>query len=151
MLGKELKVMEYNLTFGKSARIVNIYGLFRYKKNNGLYVLYADVDSGYPVVYYGSSHVKNHSILSISTKEEDVEIIKEYIFKVTSDEKLDGFEIISLNEIEGIEIISSNRLEIKPEVMNALIDKTIPKKESSDTVTDKPISSSHSIVRLWFV
>ena len=135
MNGKVLKVVEYNLTFGSSARMVNVFGLIRFKKNNGLYVLYADQNNQYNVINYGGSHIKGNTILSMSCKKEDEEIIKEYIFKVTNEEELNDFEIISLEPIEGIEIISSNHLELKPDVINILIDKTIPKKE----VVEEPV------------
>ena len=129
MNGKILKVVEYQLSFGSHARMVNVFGVFRYKKNQSLYVIYADVGSTYPVVYYGGSHIKENSILSISPRDGDEEIVKEYIFKVTNGKKLDDFEIISLDSIDSIELISSSHLEIKMDVMNDLIDKTIPKVE----------------------
>lgn len=130
MNGKELKVVEYNLTFGKNARVVNVFGCFRYKENNNLYIIYADVNTKYNIIYYGSSHVKNDSILSMQcNNKKDEEIIKEYIFKVTNKESLDNFEIIPLEKIEGVEIISSNKLEIKKEVLDSLTELTIPKKE----------------------
>ena len=130
MNGKELKVVEYNLTFGKNARIVNVFGCFRYKENNNLYIIYTDVNTKYNIIYYGSSHVKNDSILSMQcNNKKDEEIIKEYIFKVTNKESLDNFEIIPLEKIEGVEIISSNKLEIKKEVLDSLTELTIPKKE----------------------
>ena len=128
--GKELKVVEYDLKFGQKPRMVNVFGVFKYRPNNNLYVIYADVDTTYSYVSYGSSHVKNDSVLSMScNKDKDEEIIKEYIFKVTKKEKLDDFEMISLDNITDIEIISSNNLEIKKEVMNKLVDLTIPKKK----------------------
>ena len=120
MNGKALKVIEYNLSFGQNARLVNVFGMFRYKKNNYLSVLYDDVGSTYSVIIYGGSHIKGNSILSIGCKPEDVEIVKEYIFKTINGEDLSDFEIISLENIEGIEIISSNRLELKSEVINSL-------------------------------
>lgn len=132
MNGKELKVAEYDLTFGANARIVKVLGLFRYLKNNNLYVIYTDNNPTQPVINYGSSHIKEDTILSMTPKKEDEEIIKEYIFKVTSGEELKDFEIISLDKIENIELISSNHLEIKKEVLDSLIDKTIPKKETEE-------------------
>ena len=42
MNGKELKVIVYNLTFASSQRLVNVFGVFRYKKNNNLYVIYTE-------------------------------------------------------------------------------------------------------------
>ena len=79
-MGKELKVIQDELTFGGTERLVNVFSVFRYKKNNNLYVIYSDVGNTYPIIYYGSSHIKNNSILSMTCKEEDSEIIKEYIF-----------------------------------------------------------------------
>ncbi|MBQ6495480.1 MAG: hypothetical protein IJI49_05720 [Bacilli bacterium] len=136
MNGKQIKVTEYNLTFGSSARIVNILGLFKYKKNNNLYVLYSDLYNKYNIIYYGNSHIKETTILSMESKnKEDEEIIKEYIYKITNNENLDDYEEISLDKIEGIEIISSNKIEIKKEILDSLIDKKIPKKEE---INNKP-------------
>ena len=136
MNGKQIKVTEYNLTFGSSARIVNILGLFKYKKNNNLYVLYSDLYNKYNIIYYGNSHIKETTILSMESKnKEDEEIIKEYIYKITNNENLDDYEEISLDKIEGIEIISSNKIEIKKEILDSLIDKKIPKEEE---INNKP-------------
>ncbi|MBR3161839.1 MAG: hypothetical protein IKF19_03825 [Bacilli bacterium] len=133
MNGKELKVAELELKFGGTPRMVNVFGVFRYKPNNGLYVIYADVGTTYDYICYGATHIKNDSILSMSSnKKEDQDAIKEYIFKVTSGEKLDNFEMIPLDNIKEIEIISSKNFEIKKEVLNSLIDKTIPKKEMTE-------------------
>lgn len=133
MNGKELKVTEYNLTFGSKPRIVNVFGVFKYKGNNNLYVVYADKGNDYSIVYYGGSHVKNNTILSMSAnKDKDEKIIKEFISKVSKKEKLDNFEMISLDKIEEIEIISSNKLEIKSEVLESLVELTIPKKQDEE-------------------
>lgn len=130
MNGKELKVVEYNLTFGTSARVVNVISLFKYKKNNNIYIIYSDINSSYDVIYYGSSHIKDNTVLSMECKDKmDEEIIKEFIFKTTNKEELNDYEIISLDKIDGLEIISSNKIEIKKEVLKQLIDLTIPKKE----------------------
>ena len=135
MNGKVLKVVEYNLTFGESTRLINVYGLFRYKKNNNLYIVYSDTNIQYNYISYGSSHIKDKSVLSIavSTKEEE-EIIKEYIFKVVNHEELSNFEMISLEKIDGIELISSNKLEIKGDVLKTLIDLTIPQIKKEEKV-----------------
>lgn len=130
MNGKEMKVIEYNLTYGSSARLVNVLGCFKYKANDNLYVVYSDIVNSYNIIYYGSSHIKDKSILSMQCKnEKDEEIIKEYIYKVTNKEDLSNFEIISLDNIDGIEIISSNKLEIKKDILDKLVELTIPKKE----------------------
>ena len=51
MNGKTLKVVEYNLEFGKSDRFVNVFGCFKYKSNGNIYVIYTDVDTKYPIIY----------------------------------------------------------------------------------------------------
>ena len=145
MIGKTIKVVEYNLTYGINDRLVNVFGLFRYKPNNNLYVIYSDVDIKYNIIYYGSSHIKNNSILSMPCKEKKEEdIIKEYIFKLTNNEQLDKFESIPLDSIDGIEIISSNKIEIKPEILYQLVDLTIPKKEVVEDSKEEVKSSKKS-------
>ncbi len=150
MNGKTLKVVEYNLTFGTNARLVDVFGCFKYIKNNRLYVIYADNNSKYNLIYYGSSHVKNNSILCMESNDsKDEEIIKEFIFKVTNKENLDGFEFISLDSIESIEIINSNKLEIKGEVLTSLVDITIPKPEiKEERVTNDTPKKKSSVGKL---
>ena len=139
MKGKQIKVIEYNLTFGSNARMVNILGLFKYKPNNNLYIVYSDVVSKYSIIYYGSSHIKETSILSMETKDpKDEEIIKEYIYKTTNNESLDNYDLINLDKIDGIEIISKNKIEIKKETLDRLISLTIPKKEENQEEKVKP-------------
>lgn len=146
MNGKTLKVVEYNLTFGNTERLVNVFGCFKYLPNNNLYLIYTDIDTKYNIIYYGSAHLKNNSILSMNCKEEEQEIIKEYIFKVTSQDSLENFDNISLESVEGIEIISSQKLEVKPEIITSLVDLTIPKpaapKEEVTTPAKPPKKSS---------
>lgn len=145
MNGKEIKVVEYNLTFGSSARLVNVLGLFRYKKNNNLYIVYSDTNINYNIIYYGSSHIKETSVISMECKDKkEEEIIKEYIYKVTNEEQLEDYEIIKLDNIEGIEIISSNKLEIKKEILDKLVSLTIPKKETKEEKTEKKEKKNNS-------
>ena len=135
MKGKEIKVIEYNLTYGNNVRLVNVLGCFKYKENDSLYIVYSDVINNYNIIYYGSSHIKDKSVLSMQCKnEKDEEIIKEYIYKITNKEELSNFEIIPLDNIEGIEIIASNKLEIKKEVLDKLVELTIPQKETPETI-----------------
>lgn len=152
MNGKELKVAEYNLTFGSSQRRVNVFGLLKYKPNNNIYVIYADLDNTYNIVYYGSSHIKNNSILSMSSnKSNDEEIIKEYIYEIVENKELNNFEILSLKDIEEIEIISSNRLELKKEILDKLVKLTIPKRDKSNEVVAAPKKKKKSLLNTLFV
>jgi len=125
MNGKKLKVTEYNLTFGSTDRYVNVFGFFKYKKNGNLYIVYTDIDTKYELVYYGISHQKNNNLLSMSCKEEEQEIIKEYIYKVANQLPLDDFIVFTLEDITGIEIIASNKLEVKLDIIRKLEELTI--------------------------
>lgn len=141
MNGKVLKVVEYNLTFGATDRYVNVYGVFKYTKNNNLYIIYSDPNPTYNYISYGSSYIKNNSILSLATtKKEEEEIVKEYIFKIINQEPTKDFEFISLDSIEEIEIIGSNKIEVKEDVLKSLINLTIPKpkKEEIENQSIKP-------------
>lgn len=146
MYGKTLGVVEYNLTFGTNTRMVNVFGCFKYKKNNNLYIVYADVDTKYEFVHYGSSHIRQTVVLSMTPRQDDSEIIKEYIYKVINNEDLSLFERIDLTEATGIEIIASSNLEVKLEVIRKLEELTIPNKKeevienvsSVKTVEEKP-------------
>ena len=70
MKGKEIKVIEYNLTYGNNVRLVNVLGCFKYKENDNLYIVYSDVINNYNIIYYGSSHIKDKSVLSMQCKNE---------------------------------------------------------------------------------
>lgn len=138
MYGKTLGVVEYNLTFGTNTRMINVFGCFKYKKNNNLYIVYADVDTKYEFVHYGGSHVKNNILLAMTPKPDDVEIIKEYIYKVINNGDLSDFERLDLTEATGVEIISSSNLEIKLDVIRKLEELMIPKKEEVVAEEVKP-------------
>lgn len=128
MNGKVLKVVEYDLKFGGNARMLNVFGVFKYNATGSMYIVYADADMSNYVIYYSSAHVKNNSILAMNCRDrKEEEIIKEYIYKVTNGEDLSAFTMISLTEIEGVEIIASSHFEVKPEIFMSLVDKTIPK------------------------
>lgn len=130
MNGKTIKVKQYNLQFGEKERFINILSCFKYKKNGNIYIIYSDIDQKYSLVYYGSGHLKENEALCMPCREkEEVEIIKEYIFKLLKKEPMDNFEIYSIDNVETIEIIGSEKLEVKTEILSNLIDIMIPKKE----------------------
>ena len=132
-IGKTLKVFSNELTFGKNDRLVNIFGAFKYKKNTTNYIVYADTNEKYNIVYYATAHIKDDSVLTLDAKKvEDTNAIKEYIFKVTNSESLSDYEMFNLDKINYIEIIGYSKLEIKPEVFSKLVELTIPKPEQKE-------------------
>lgn len=150
MNGKILKVKQNNLQFGAVDRYVNVLGCFKYKINGNVYIIYCDIDTKYSVVYYGSGHVRYELSLCmpIRNKEIEEEIIKEYIFKVTNNEPLDNFDVISLETVTDIEIIDSTKLELKHEILTNLIDKVIPKTEVKEEIKKEEPSKNKKKVSM---
>lgn len=147
-IGKVVKVFTNELTFGKNDRLVNIFGLFKYKKNNTNYVVYADVVNEYNIIYYATAHIKENNILTLDAKkEEDANAIKEYIFKLTSGESLNDYEPLSLDNIETIEIIGFSKIDVKPEILSSLIELTIPKKEEKTSSKTNKIKKKKSSLK----
>lgn len=153
MNGKKLKVTEYNLTFGATDRYVNVFGFFKYKKNGNLYVVYTDINTKYEIVYYGSSHEKNNNLLSMSCKDEEQEIIKEYIYKTINQESLDDFVVFTLEDITGIEIISSNKLEVQLDVIRKLEELTIEseKEKQEEQKTPNESKKSKKVIKIILI
>lgn len=130
MNGKVVKVKQYNIEFGAKDRFVNLIGCFKYTSNGNIYIVYSDVESKYSIIYYGSGHVKGNSTLCMKCRsKEEVEIIKAYLFKLVGNEEMNEYQEIQLDEVEELEIIDSDKIDIKPEALNAVLDKKIPKKE----------------------
>lgn len=148
MNGKVLPVKVSELQYGTTTRMVNVLTCFKYKINGNIYIIYCDTDTKYNVVYYGSGHIRQGVALCMPIRDitTEEEIIKEYIFKVTSNEALDNFEIISLNEAQAIEIIGSTKLELKPEILASLIDNLMPKLEVKPEVKEKKIKKEQVVV-----
>lgn len=143
--GKVLTIFSNDLQFGKSDRQVNIFGLFRFKENNTNYVVYADVYDQYNIIYYATAHIKGENILALAAKkEEDNNIVKEYIFKLTNKEKLENYEMLSLDNIEYLEIIDFNKIEVKPEIVTTLINLVIPKEEKAIAKNNSKGKKTHS-------
>ena len=156
MNGKMLKVKQYNLEFGSRDRFVNILGFFKYKPNGNIYIIYADIDTKYSIIYFGSGHAKGETILCMQCREKsEEEIIKEYIFNLTQKKMMDNFEMISLELAESIEIIGSYKFEVKPEVLSSLIDIVLPKPEVKEeekvNIKKKKKSSLKTVLMLLVV
>lgn len=134
MNGKVVKVAQYNMEFGGKDRYVNLIACFKYIPNGNIYLVYNDVDDKYGIVYYGSGHIKGNSALCMQCRsKEEVEIIKEYLFKISTGEEMDGIGEFAMDDVETLEIISSDKLEVKLDVLNVVIDKKIPKVKKEDT------------------
>ena len=155
MNGKELPVREYNLTYGSALRVVSVFGVFKYIPNSNIYVVYGDSPIGSNVIRFGTSHVRGNCILSMqSSNSRDMEVVKEYIYKVVVGDDCKDFEIIKLDNVDFIELIGSNILELKKDVLVKLYDLTIPKKEvkiEEKVVKEKKKSNPLVVLLILFI
>ena len=137
-VGKIVKVFTNDLTFGQKERQVYIHGVFKYNKNNTNYIVYADINNEYNLIYYATAHIKENSILTLDAKKEEDNIaIKEYIYKLTNKESLEDYELININNINMIEIIGFNKIEVKPEIISSLINLTIPNETKEEPIINE--------------
>lgn len=123
MNGKIIKLNDYKLTYGEGTILLKVFSAFKYKGNK--YVIYSYDDTK---LYWGSLFVRNDEIVVMTSKEDNEEIIKDYVFSLLEDKKDDKYEIVSLDDINSIQIIDEHLCSFKVNILQ-LEDLTIPKKE----------------------
>jgi hypothetical protein len=128
IIGKKVKLNDYNMSYGKQEKKINIICFFKYLKDNSLYAISCeDSNIPYGIVNFGSAHLKENTLIIIGSKDPNQEMIKEILFKINNDENYELYEIQDLQNVELIELVSPNKLEIKKEVLQNVVDKVIPK------------------------
>jgi len=137
VFGKKIKLNDFNMTYGKQEKLLNVMCLFKYKKDNNMYAIYCDDSSiPYGIINYGTAHLKENTLILIGSKDPNQEMIKEILFKIENQEELENFEIQDLNTVESIEVVSPNKFEIKKEVLKNVVDKTMPKPIEKEKITE---------------
>ena len=135
VIGKKLKVSDFNMEFGKQAKMVNLICFYKYTSDNGLYAIYCDdTNIPYGILNYGTAHIKGDSLIVIGSKNPNQEMVKEFAFKLSNNEDISNFIVQDISNINSIELVSPNKIEIKKEVLSSLVDKTI----SKPVVTKQP-------------
>lgn len=145
MIGKKLKVNDYKLTYGQETQIINMYGAFKNAKSGNKYAIYSYEKQN--KLCYGSFFVRGNEAVIMKSKEEQSELIKEFVDYLLNEKENDKFEIISLDKIEAIQIIDEY---ISGEAvdLNKLDEITIPKpivKEEKETNQKKKTVSIATI------
>lgn len=127
IIGKKIKVNDFNMEFGHQAKFVNLICFYKYQKDNNLYAIYCDdTNIPYGIINFGTAHIKGNSLIVIGSKDPNQEMIKEFTYKLSNNETLDNFEIQDITNINAIELVSTNKLEIKKEILASIVDKVIP-------------------------
>lgn len=127
MIGKVIKVNDYNFVYGKETVYVSVYAAFRSKKNGNKYVVYSYDNKK---IYCGTLFIRNKELIVMNSKDNVNEIIRDFLDLFMNSSFADKYETISLNEIESVEIIDESVYNFDIDV-DKLYNLTIPKIEVS--------------------
>ena len=153
IVGKKIKVNDFNMEFGRQAKFVNLICFYKYQKDNNLYAIYCDdTNIPYGIINFGTAHIKGNSLIVIGSKDPDQEMIKEFTYKLSNNETLDNFEIQDITNINAIELVSPNKLEIKKEILASIVEKVIPKpKKVEKSVKNSSKKKKNTLLPLLLV
>ncbi len=129
MKGKIIDVSEFDLNFGKKARIIEVYAAFIYKTNGNKYIIYKHLEEEKNILYFGSVHFKQDVIVILDIKVKEIGFTKEFVTKFINQEETKNYEILDISHVNKAEIISENKEEVDGEKIAKLRDLTMPKPE----------------------
>ncbi len=125
VIGKKLKVKDYQFKIGSINENVNVFACFKYHGNQ--YAIYQDINNK-KLLYYGTMHISNNILVVLGMgRNDDVQCVKDFVTKLYSGQDLSDYQIIPLDSVSKIEIISYSSFELLDSVMKKLEELTIPK------------------------
>ena len=88
MNGKRIKVNDFKFKYGQETIFINVFGAFKYKKNNNKYVIYSYDNSK---LYYGSLFIRDNELVIMLTINNaknipDIDILFFFLFSLTTSE-----------------------------------------------------------------
>ena len=86
MNGKRIKVNDFKFKYGQETIFINVFGAFKYKKNNNKYVIYSYDNSK---LYYGSLFIRDNELVIMLSKNDGENLINKF---------LDDIDKSSINE-----------------------------------------------------
>ena len=125
MIGKKIKVNDYNFSYGQETVYLNVYGAFKNTKSGNKYTIYS-YDNNNNKLYYGSYFQRGKTAVIMISKDNSKEIIKEFIESILTQKQNEKFEILPLEEINSVEIIDELIYD-EPIDISMLHEMTIPK------------------------
>lgn len=147
-MGKTLRVVEFDLKFGKDDHMIDVYAVFKEEKRGDVLAIYSDRnDDNKSILHYASVHLKEEGIVFIDIKDKE-ETIKEFTWKLLNNKQNEGFKIFNIEKYNKVEIVSSNSILVKPEVIKILYDKTIPKPVKQEIKKEKKKMNSSTKILL---
>ena len=130
MNGKRIKVNDFKFKYGQETIFINVFGAFKYKKNNNKYVIYSYDNSK---LYYGSLFIRDNELVIMLSKNDGENLINKFLDDILTGNSDSDFEVISLDKIinnsknsklikEGINVSIIGRPNVgKSSILNKLI------------------------------
>lgn len=147
MNGKRIKVNDFKFKYGQETIFINVFGVFKYKKNNNKYVVYSYDNNK---LCYGSLFIRNSEIVIMLSKNDDDSLVQRFLEDVLNGNIDDDFEVISLDKIDSAQIIDEGIVN-KSFDIDRLKDLTIPKKKIKEEIPENKKKKSLSISGIFFV
>lgn len=148
MKGRVIEISDINLKFGKESRYANVYACFKYQTNGNQYIIFRHSDDKENKINLGSMHIKeNNDLVTLDVNEQELDILKEYIEKLTHDEEMKKYQMIDFSKVNKLEIIAESSLPFENKIIKKVEDMVIPKPE--ETSEEKPKKKKGSWI--WLV
>ena len=146
MNGKRIKVNDFKFKYGQETIFINVFGAFKYKKNNNKYVIYSYDNSK---LYYGSLFIRDNELVIMLSKNDGENLINKFLDDILTGNSDSDFEVISLDKIISAQIIDEGVINKKIDI-NKLDELTIPKKKTSEVVNENKKKKRISISGIFF-
>ena len=146
MNGKRIKVNDFKFKYGQETIFINVFGAFKYKKNNNKYVIYSYDNSK---LYYGSLFIRDNELVIMLSKNDGENLINKFLDDILTGNSDSDFEVISLDKIISAQIIDEGVINKKIDI-NKLDELTIPKKKASEVVNENKKKKRISISGIFF-
>lgn len=141
MTGKILKISSNDLYGNADDRVVRVYACFEHLKYINNYVVFSiDGDS---MLYYGSVHFKNDSLVIFAVRKEIEKYVLEFLDEYMSD-NIDNFKILNIDSVTKVELVSYSVMEY--DKIGLLDEKSIPKLDVQEEVKEKSSFLSYLLI-----
>jgi hypothetical protein len=89
MNGKRIKVNDFKFKYGQETIFINVFGAFKYKKNNNKYVIYSYDNSK---LYYGSLFIRDNELVIMLSKNDGENLINKFLDDILTGNSDSDFE-----------------------------------------------------------
>ena len=138
MIGKTLKMVNNDLSGVSDTRYINVFCCFRDMKYGNEYLIFCYFgEYANNVLYCGSVHFKDNSLVVFSIKKENEKIVLDFINRLLSNSYSSMYQILDIRNMLKLEIVSSNSLEMDHTVIEKLDVLSIPNKKEEELAKER--------------